>query len=65
MAEGTWESEACSVPFSRVEEDEDSGLRDLGDEAEAVTGASKGCATSRLCFAHAKLVCACYGSLKH
>lgn len=64
-AKGTWESEACSVPFSKVEEDEDSDLTELVDETVEVTGVSSVSVTSVLCCGRAELVCACNGALKH
>ena len=63
-AEGTWESEACSAPFSKVE-DEDSDLTELVDETVEVTGVSSVSVTSVLCCGRAELVCACNGALKH
>jgi hypothetical protein len=64
-AKGSWESEACSVPFSKVEEDENEDLRDLADEAEEVTGVSSVSMASVMCCRRARLVCACSGALKH
>lgn len=66
-AEGSWESEACSMPFSKVEEDEDEDedLRDLVDEAEEVTDVSNVSVTSVLCCGRVGLVCACNGAFKH
>jgi hypothetical protein len=56
------------VPFSKVEEDEDSDLGELvefADEAEEVIGVSSVSMTSVLCCGRAELVCACNGALKH
>jgi hypothetical protein len=64
-AEGSWESGACPVPVSRVEEDDDSDRRDLVDEAEEVTSASSVSAASVPCCGRAECVCACNGALKH
>jgi len=53
------------VPFSKVEEDEDSDLTELVDETEEVIGVSSVSVTSVLCCGRAELVCACNGALKH
>jgi hypothetical protein len=52
------------VPFSKVEEEEDSDLTELVDETEVI-GVSSVSVTSVLCCGRAELVCACNGALKH
>jgi hypothetical protein len=64
-AEGAWRWGACSVPFSKVEEDENEDLRELIDEAEEIIGVSSVSVTSVLCCGRTELVCACNGALKH